>query len=243
MVPFNNFLWRTSMDLAQTYHTYQGEVMRILKRTNAVITGDHFVYAQKPDGWYHGRDYVNKDAIYPWVGNTSKLCDVIASQFADEQIETVVGPAIGGVILSQWVTHHLINNLFNSTGKTMQIYAIFADDVDNKRVIKRGYGAYVKDKQCLIVEDVINSGLTVANTRDAILQAGGIVVGVGALCNRSGGKVTAQTLAVPKLFSLMNVSMEMFKEEDCPICKERGVESVRTDLGKGKEFLARIGKV
>jgi hypothetical protein len=35
--------------------------------------------------------------------------------------------------------------------------------------------------------------------------------------------------------------MEMYKEDECPICKEKGFDSVRTDLGKGKEFLQRKG--
>jgi len=81
----------------------------------------------------------------------------------------------------------------------------------------------------------------VIKTVDAIRAAGGEVIGVGALCNRSGGKVAADTLGVPELFALMNLRMEMFKEEECPLCEKYGPKSVRTDLGKGKEFLARVG--
>lgn len=88
---------------------------------------------------------------------------------------------------------------------------------------------------------MINSGLTVAKTRDAVAEAGGEVIGVGCLCNRSGGKVTAESLGVIDLFSLLDLDMQMYPEDECPICKERGLKSVRIDLGKGKEFLARRG--
>jgi orotate phosphoribosyltransferase len=115
----------------------------------------------------------------------------------------------------------------------------FKIKVGTKRILKRGYDKIVKDKRCLIVEDIINSGITVQKTVKAIREAGGEVIGVGSLCNRSGGKVTANTLDVPELTSLLELDMQMFKEEECPICKEKGPESVRLDLGKGKEFLVR----
>jgi len=250
----------------------------IFSRAKAIIPDDHFVYAKKPDGWYHGRAYVNKDAIYPHVGELALLCREIANHFFDRKIEVVVGPTIGAVCLAQWVAYYLGYQIlaiyadeedvlaekeieqtidlfipqfeFDCFGKTIisrdpesgQVKIKFKSKVGTRRVLKRGYDKLVVGKQCLIVEDVINSGATVAKTIKAVFEAGGIISGVGALCNRSGGKVSAATLGITELFSLLDLDMQMFKEEECPICKEKGVESVRTDLGKGKEFLARIGK-
>ena len=45
----------------------EGEIRRIFAARGVVIRRSHFVYAKKADGWYHGPDYVNKDAIYPYV--------------------------------------------------------------------------------------------------------------------------------------------------------------------------------
>ena len=216
----------------------------IFSQADAIITDSHFVYAKKPDGWYHGYEYVNKDAIYlyPWL--VARLCREIARRFVNLGPSVVVGPTVGGVILAQWTAIELRYLLSHD------VFAVCADEEDifvdskkigTKRVIKRGYDKVVKGKRCLIVEDIENSGATVAKTRDAILEAGGEVIGVGCLCNRSGGKVTNQRLCVPELFSLLELDMQMFKEEDFPICKKLGRGSVRTDLGKGKEFLQRIG--
>jgi orotate phosphoribosyltransferase len=72
-------------------------------------------------------------------------------------------------------------------------------------------------------------------TVKVVRECGGIVVGVSALCNRGG--VTAETLSVPWLESLVNIKMETWAEHDCPMCAEK--VPVRTDVGKGKEFLAR----
>ncbi len=262
------------------------EIKDIFAKSGAIITDDHFVYAKKADGWYHGRAYVNKDAIYPHTNFVSQLCGQIALYFARFKVETVVGPTVGAVNLSQWTAYWLNNTL--AGGMQPIARAICADEEDileqkqesmgtigfreflangvvkiegepnhlgnfgslvkitfftkvgTRRIIKRGYDALVKEHRCLIVEDIISTGLTVAKTRDAILEAGGEVVGVACLCNRSGGKILAPNLCVPELFSLFDVNMEMFKEEDCPICREKGRGSVRLDLGKGKEFLARL---
>ncbi len=222
----------------------QQEIKDIFAKANAIITDDHFVYAKKETGWFHGSDYVNKDAIYPYTRLVSTLCKEIADNFWHVGPKIVIGPTVGAVILSQWTAHWLA-----PYEHQLEVLAVYADKdvfemgekVGPRRVIRRGYDKHVKGKKCLIVEDVINSGATVAKTRYAILEAGGEIIGVGALCNRSGGKVTAETLKVPELFSLINLDMKMFPEDECPICKERGPKSVRTDLGKGKDFLVRKG--
>ncbi|MEI8361358.1 MAG: phosphoribosyltransferase family protein [bacterium] len=113
--------------------------------------------------------------------------------------------------------------------------------IGTKRVLKRGYDEIVRGKRVLLVEDIINTGSTIIKLKEAVEACGGIVVGVCALCNRSGGKVTAETLGVPSLLSLMHLKMDIYPEETCPICLASGIQSVRTDIGKGKEFLARKG--
>lgn len=260
-------------------------IKEVFAKSGAIVTGSHFVYAKKPDGHYHGRDYVNKDAVYAFPETVNNLCRDISCHFRGLDPEVVVGPTVGGVALAQWTAYCL------SLGAGQEVFAVFADEEDvleklllsgplglqafefnafgsvgitasvglknnviigeincfvkkgTKRIIKRGYDKLIAGKRCLIVEDIINSGSTVVKTRDAVVAAGGTVIGVGCLCNRSSERVTAQTLGVQELFSLLNLNMEMFPEDNCPICKENGFESVRTDLGKGKEFLVRKGLV
>ena len=226
-------------------------IKKIFAEKGAIITNDHFVYAKKADGWHHGGDYANKDAIYPFTRIVSAFCKEIADHFWGSDIKVVVGPTVGGVALAQWTAYW-----YYPPPNEKEILAVYADEEDvfeemtggqgrvkvgTTRVLKRGYDKIVAGKLCLVVEDVINTGATVKKTIEAIKAAGGEVYGVGALANRSGGKVTAETLGVPELFSLLDLDMKMYKEEECPICKERGPKSVRTDLGKGKEFLTRIG--
>src|SRR3989338_6261382 len=78
-------------------------VVDILKKVGAVITDSHFVYTSGK----HGSVYVNKDAVYPHTAETSKIGELFAEKFKDMNIDIVAAPALGGIILSQWVAYHL----------------------------------------------------------------------------------------------------------------------------------------
>ncbi len=113
------------------------DISGIFARRNAIITNNHFVYAKKADGWYHGMDYVNKDAIYPYVDDVSILCREIASHFVNRGIDVVIGPTVGAVSLAQWTTYWL-NHLPHNRGKqALEVLAVCADEEDVLRGHRR----------------------------------------------------------------------------------------------------------
>lgn len=203
------------------------EVMKILSKVGAVITGSHIVYTSGK----HGSAYVNKDALYPHTKETSDLCRIIAEQFADDGVETVIAPAIGGVILSQWTAHHLSK----ITGR--EVFSVYAEKSDGGIfVIKRGYGKFVSGKKVLVVEDVLTTGGSVKKVIEAVRAIGGNVLGLGVLCNR-GGVALKDVADAPELFAILNIKLDAWDEENCPLCAQ-GVP-VNTDVGKGGEYLLK----
>jgi len=221
----------------------QAQVLRLLGKVDAVIVGSHIVYTSGK----HGTAYVNKDAVYPHTEETSALCRAIAERFMTAGIEVVIAPAIGGVILSQWVAHHLVK----MTGcKVLGIYAekevVAIPDPDGKDrhcyaetgafVIKRGYDKMVAGKRVLVVEDVLTTGGSAKRVVEAARAIGGNVIGLGVLCNRGGIK-PEDVGNVPELDALVNVKLDAWDEADCPLCNQD--VPVNTDVGKGREFLAR----
>lgn len=205
--------------------TVEEVAKKILEETNAVLTGGHFVYTAGD----HGAVYVNKDAIYVHPDKTESLCRMIAEKFRDYGIETVMGPEKGGIILSQYVAKHL----WLLTGK--MVAAVYAEKTPNDGfTLGRGYDAYVKGKNVLVVEDILNSGKTVTQVVTLTASHEGTVVGVGALCNR--GNVTAEQVNAPVLFSTINVKLEKYPAAACPLCAAN--VPIDTKVGKGKEFLA-----
>lgn len=140
-------------------------ILEFFGKVGAVITDSHIVYTSGK----HGSTYVNKDAIYPHTRATSYLCLAIAEQFVADDVEVVVAPAIGCIILSQWTAHHLseLNN-----HEVLGVYAekevVAIPDSEDKRrkcyaetgnfVIKRGYDKLIAGKRVLVVDDVLTTG-------------------------------------------------------------------------------------
>ena len=204
----------------------QNNVLKMLAQADAVITDSHIVYTSGK----HGSAYINKDAIYPYTSKISFLCRQLAESFINDGIEVVVAPAVGGIIMSQWVA----NGLTLLTHK--EILSVYAEKSDNGETftLKRGYDKIVFGKEVLIVEDVLNTGGSVIKVIDTVRRAGGIVAGVGALCNRGG--VTEKSLGgIPKLVSLVSITLDAWEAEKCPLCAKK--VPINTQVGKGREFL------
>ena len=204
------------------------EVLQVLGNVGAVIANSHIVYTSGK----HGTAYVNKDAVYPHTKETSDLCRAIAEQFVDDSVEVVIAPAIGGVILSQWIAHHLSE----ITGR--EVFGVYAEKAESGDIfiIKRGYDKLVAGKNVLVVEDVLTTGGSAKKVVEASRALGGNVVGLGVLCNRGG--ITSQDVAdPPKLFALVNVKLDAWDEAECPLCAKN--VPINTEVDKGREYLAR----
>jgi orotate phosphoribosyltransferase len=194
----------------------------ILAEAHAIVTGSHIVYTSGK----HGSAYVNKDAVYPNTARVAELCRFLADAAVPHRPEVVCGPAMGGIILAQWTGHHL------------GLPAVYAEKVPEGGMgLRRGYDKLVAGKRVLVVEDILNTGGSVKDAVAAVRAAGGEVVAVGALVNR--GAVTAADAGVPALVALLDVALDAWDPDACPLCRD-GV-AINVDVGKGREFLAKRG--
>lgn len=205
--------------------TREEKVKKILSSTNAVLTNGHFVYVSGK----HGDKYINKDAIYPHTKAVRQISSMWAEDFKNSGVEVVVGPAMGGVILSHATAGELSKLLKND------IPGVYAEKTgDGGFDFTRGYDKFVKEKKVLVVEDVLTTGGSVKKVINKVRDAGGKVVGLGVIANRGG--VKAKDVGVRKINSLVNIKFEAMEAKDCTLCKE-GIP-VNTNVGKGKLFLA-----
>ncbi len=203
----------------------EDEVLTLLQDVGAFRAG-HFVFVSG----LHADTYVNKNAMYPYTREMSRLCKSIAERFVGKNVGAVVGPATGGIILSQWVAYHL------SELEGREVYGAYADKDGDGFAIKRGYDEIIKGKNVLVVEDLVTTGGSLRKTIGAVRIAGGNVIGAVAVCNR--GNVTQEAVGNPPEFiSLLTVQLEQWPESSCELC-ERGIP-INTDVGHGKDFLAR----
>lgn len=195
-------------------------VRNIFEKHQAIIENAHVVYTSGR----HGSVYVNKDAIYTHTEDVSALCEMIAEHFVDAAPDIVIAPAVGGVILSQWTAHHL------SRLAGREVLSVYAEKNEGGFVIKRGYDKLLANKNVLIVEDNLTTGGSVKKVAAEVRRHGGIVLGVGALCNRGG--VTPVMVDAPELFALLNLDLIEWSADECPLCKVG--TPINADIGKGK---------
>ncbi|MBI2616964.1 phosphoribosyltransferase [Candidatus Gottesmanbacteria bacterium] len=207
------------------------EVLEIFEKTGGYIKDSHIVYTSGK----HGKQYLNKDAIYPHTKEVSKICMEIATRFSGEGIEAVVSPALGGIILSQWTAYHL------SILMGCEILGIYTEKTPEKnQILTRGYNELVAGKKVLIVEDITTTGGSVKKVIASVQSAGGVIHAVCVLVNRNPKEVNELTLGVP-FFPLAEIEMDAWDEKDCPLC--RAHVPINTRVGKGREYLARMKMV
>ncbi len=207
----------------------EAEIRAILEQVDAMITDSHLVYTSGR----HGSSYVNKDALYPHTAETRQICAAIAARFWEANVEVVAGPTVGGIIMAQWVAHHL------SELTRRPVLAVYAEESgaegEQRRIFRRGYDNLIAGKRVLVVEDVLTTGGSARQVVDAVRDTGGQVIGLGALCNRGG--LTAAVLDVPAFVALIVEPLESWAAAECPLC-QAGVP-INTRVGKGAAFLAR----
>lgn len=209
-------------------------IISILKKVGAIIVDSHFVYTSGK----HGSVYINKDALYPHPKATSTVGKMFAEKFKDFDIDVVVAPAVGGVILSQWASYHL------SKLKGKEIFAVYTEKdkgttalaSDSEQIFRRGYDTFVKGKKVLVIEDLTTTGLSVAKTVKTVKKAGGQVVAVCVMINRDPKRVTSKTVGAP-FYSLDVFPAESYDEKNCPLCKQK--VPINVAVGHGKEYLKK----
>jgi orotate phosphoribosyltransferase len=201
------------------------EVLDILKRTGAVITDSHFVGTSGA----HFAIYINKDALYPHTEDTSEVCKLFAEKVKGKGVEVVVGPALGGIILSTWTAYHL------SQLEEREVLGVYTEKTsDNGQQFTRGYDKFIKGKKVYVVEDLTTTGESAKKVVDAVKAAGGEVVAVSVMVNRSPKTVTSEYFGAPFL-PLDEFEVPTYKDGECPLCKD-GVP-INTTVGHGKKYL------
>src|SRR3989344_8642108 len=163
------------------------EVIEILTKVGAIISDYHFVGTSE----LHFDTYVNKDALLPHPEEVSRICKIFAQKYKDKNIEVVAAPALGGIVLSQWVAYHLTE----LTSK--EVLSVFTEKTpDKNQIFTRDYDKYVKGKRVLVIEDNVTTGGSVMKVVEAVRKAGGEVVEVCVMVNRDPKNVNSQTLGI-----------------------------------------------
>jgi orotate phosphoribosyltransferase len=200
------------------------EVLDILENVGAILPNDHFVGTSGA----HIDTYINKDALFPFTKETSEIGKLFAKAHKDIDVEVVVGPAMGGIILAQWTAHHLTQI------KGKQIFGVYAEKKDGELTMTRGYDKVVRGKNVLVVEDLTTTGGSLVKAIEAVKQAGGNIVACSVMVNKNTEEVTEELFSVP-FKALAEYNVKAYTADNCQLCKD-GIK-INTAVGHGKKFL------
>ena len=187
------------------------EVEDLLIETSAIMEG-HFLLTSG----LHSPRYVEKFNVLQKPVYTDKLCRAMAEKFKDANIETVVGPVTGGILLA------------HETGKALGTRAIFTERENGKMTFRRGFTLH-EGERVLIVEDIVTTGGSIREVIDVVKEHGGIPVAVSMLVDRSGGKATFGD--VPST-ALLHMDVQTYQPDECPLCKQGIPMTKRGRTGK-----------
>ncbi len=176
----------------------ENEIFGIFRETGALLEGHFLLTSGK-----HSNVYFQCAKVLQYPDYTEQICELIAKQFESYEFETVIAPAMGGIIVGYEIARQL-NKRF-----------IFAEREDKNLTLRRGFSLHENEK-VLVCEDVITTGGSVYEVINIVKNHKANVVGVGAIVDRSGGKVKFDS----PLFTTLQINADTHAAEDCILCRE-----------------------
>jgi len=157
----------------------------------------------------HSTGYLQCALVLQQPELAERLGREIAARTRDLGATAVLSPALGGVVIGHEVA------------RALGTRALFAERVDGRLALRRGFVLSPSDV-VLVVEDVVTTGGSTAETIEVARAHGARVAGAAAIIDRSGGAVA---LGVPFL-ALAERSLPTYTAETCPLCA-RGLPAVK----------------
>jgi orotate phosphoribosyltransferase len=145
------------------------DLLALFRKTGALLDG-HFILRSG----LHSREYFQCALLLQDTQIAAKVCGWLADRLREFDCDTVISPALGGIIVGQEV------------GRSLGKRHIFVEkDEGGKLVLRRGFQISI-DEKFVVVEDVVTRGGRVQETIDIVRAHGGVVSAVGVIVDRSG---------------------------------------------------------
>jgi orotate phosphoribosyltransferase len=143
-------------------------VLDLFRASGALLEG-HF----RLTSGLHSNGYLQCALVLQHPAHAEKLGAALAEKTRALNIDLVVSPALGGLIIGHEVARGL------------GVRAIFAERQEGVLTMRRGF-TIAPGERVLVVEDVLTTGGSTRETIDVVTNAGGQVVGAASIINRGG---------------------------------------------------------
>jgi len=172
-------------------------ILSILSETGALLEG-HFVLTSGK----HSDRFIMCSKLMMFPDKAEIILREVVKKLKDIEFDIVLGPAMGGVLVAYEIARQM--------GKV----AMFAEKENNGFALKRGF-EIKKGQKVLIAEDVVTTGKSSLATAEVVKSLQGEVVGIACIVDRS-----IKDLGYP-IYSGIKLNIEVFEQENCPLCKNK----------------------
>jgi orotate phosphoribosyltransferase len=177
------------------YNEMSEDLLGLFRQTGALLDG-HFILRSG----LHSREYFQCALLLQDTAIAAKVCGWLADKLRKFDCDTVISPALGGIIVGQEV------------GRSLGKRHIFVEKDEGKLVLRRGF-QISRGETFVVVEDVVTRGGRVQETVDIVNAHGGAVLAVGVIVDRSGE--AKPDFGCP-FVSLVEMTVETFPADRLP---------------------------
>jgi orotate phosphoribosyltransferase len=170
-------------------------LLALFRETGALLDG-HFILRSG----LHSRQFFQCALLLQHTDIAARVCGQLADKLRDLNCDTVISPALGGIVVGQEV------------GRSLGKRHIFVEKEAGGLVLRRGF-QISRGEKFIVAEDVVTRGGRVQETIDIVRQHGGEVVGVGVIVDRSGER--RPDFGCP-FVSLVQMNVDTFAADQIP---------------------------
>ena len=170
------------------------KILDIFRQTGALMEG-HFILRSG----LHSGHFFQCARVCEHLDRVSQLVEMLVKKLGNIKVDTVIAPAMGGLVLGQEVA------------RQMKKRFIFAEKQDGNLVLRRNF-KLSKGEKVLVVEDVITRGGRVEECLNIVKSLGATPVAAAVLVDRSDGKAKFEVPCV----SLLEFSFPTYEADKLP---------------------------
>jgi orotate phosphoribosyltransferase len=189
------------------------KALKDLQQYQVLMLNGHFDFGNG----YHGTLYLNPHQLFRYPSTiwrfAQDLLDVLPASIVDAT-EVVTGPVTGGALLAHTIAGLLDSRRAITRPPTM--FAPFTLDADCRHTFTRFYRNQVAGRQALVVDDVRNTGQTLASCVTLLRDAGATVLATAEIYDRMESVIEA---GVPNVALAEYKAPDNYPADDCPLCK------------------------
>ncbi len=170
------------------------QILQIFKETDALLEG-HFVLTSG----LHSPHYFQCAKVLQYPKYLHLLAGDIAKHYEYSEVEVVISPAVGGIVVGTEV------------GRVLGVRTLFAERENGVMKLRRGFDLK-KGERVLVVEDVVTTGGSVEEVCSLVKNSDAKLVGIGCIVDRSNGKAQFDA----KFYSVMEMDVQTYPADNIP---------------------------